>query len=800
MKSADDITLHPEAPLNDETIRSYFLDVARARVEEANLRNKPIFENVLRQLEALPSCGNTALHAYCTGQSGQQKEVGDFIFPFGVNESQLNAVEQAFTSQISLIEGPPGTGKTQTILNIIANILLRGKTVAIVSNNNAAVENVYEKLGKAELDYLVAKLGNKNKRELFFSEPVHKPSADVHPTLGMEHIKITLQKLKINLRAQNSVAQLRLEIEELDIERRYLLQWQHENQVKLFDDLTKYKLSSIKAVDLMTYLTHLGSDRVKLKNRFTLLFNFKILRTKPFSNWEQRKSVLYGLQLYFYDKALEEKKMALTACEEILERSHFKTLMDELEVCSMRHLKHYLHNNTIEPKSFNEKNYRNNFDAFLRRYPIIGSSTHSIVNSLNKETTLDYVIVDEASQQDIIPGVLALGCAKNLIVVGDRKQLPHIPTKLNIKAPKKYYDCDKYSLLDSFSGIFNNSIPATLLKEHYRCHPKIIQFCNQQFYENQLIPMTQDNGESVLTLIVTAKGNHTRSNTNLREVDSLLATLERSGARAWSGEDGRGFIAPFRAQANLAQAHLPADFVQDTVHKFQGRECEQIVFSTVLDKKLVNQVLLNFVDDPRMVNVAVSRAKNNFTLITGDDVFTARKGHIAALIRYMRYYAEDCQIYHAPVTSAFDLLYREYDHSQERLNLKLRPDDSQFKSEQIVAQILRDVLLKKFFRTIMFHSQVTLHQLVSTTNISFTSREIDFIRNRASCDFVLYFKVGKTPLGVIEVDGGCHNTAQQTKRDELKNSILMKSGIPLLRLQTIESNIEEKIESFLASV
>ncbi|WP_376767457.1 AAA domain-containing protein [Paludibacterium denitrificans] len=31
----------------------------------------------------------------------------------------------------------------------------------------------------------------------------------------------------------------------------------------------------------------------------------------------------------------------------------------------------------------------------------------------------------------------------------------------------------------------------TLLKEHYRCHPRIIQFCNQQFYDNALVPMTQ---------------------------------------------------------------------------------------------------------------------------------------------------------------------------------------------------------------------------------------------------------------------------------------------------------------------
>ncbi|MCF5227887.1 DUF2726 domain-containing protein, partial [Pseudomonas syringae] len=57
--------------------------------------------------------------------------------------------------------------------------------------------------------------------------------------------------------------------------------------------------------------------------------------------------------------------------------------------------------------------------------------------------------------------------------------------------------------------------------------------------------------------------------------------------------------------------------------------------------------------------------------------------------------------------------------------------------------------------------------------------------------------VGKRPLGVIEVDGGHHNDLVQIERDTVKNSILEKCGIPLLRLRTIESHIEEKIAAFV---
>ena len=50
-------------------------------------------------------------------------EMDGVIFPFRFNLSQKKALENALTHSVSVIEGPPGTGKTQTILNIIANLI-----------------------------------------------------------------------------------------------------------------------------------------------------------------------------------------------------------------------------------------------------------------------------------------------------------------------------------------------------------------------------------------------------------------------------------------------------------------------------------------------------------------------------------------------------------------------------------------------------------------------------------------------------------------------------------------------------
>lgn len=798
----DGIGFVAQTAMKGTPVFHYFAAVANARQDRASSKsNREIAANVVRQLEKLPPSSDIALHAYCTGRNGVLTPGKGLIYPFGVNESQLAAVEQAFRAQISVIEGPPGTGKTQTILNILANILLRGQTVAVLSNNNSAVENVYEKLEKCSLGHLVAKLGNQDNRKDFFDDLPPWPSSEPEPAPTLDDIQALLARLKQHLHDHNRAAQLQVELDELTIEQRYLQQWQADSGVQASISLDRYGLSPRKTADLMAYLAHLGEQRIRLKDRIELLFNFRVFRAKPFDQGDARLSVFHALQMHYYDKALRDKESDLQACRASLARGNFTALLDELTTASMRHLKQHLHGLPRESHTFDAKTYRTQFDAFVQRFPILGSSTHSIVNSIAPGAILDYVIIDEASQQDIVPGILALGCAKNLIVVGDSRQLAHIPVALGLQAPAEAYDCERYSLLDSCIGVFKEALPRTLLKEHYRCHPRIIQFCNQQFYDNALVPMTKDDGEAPLHLVVTAKGNHTRQNTNKRELDSLLKLLDDEGEPIRLDGDGRGFIAPFRAQVNLSGTHLPEDFVKDTVHKFQGRECDEIVFSTVLDKKLHNQERkrLDFVDDPRMVNVAVSRAKHRFTLVTGDEVFTGNNGHIAALMRYVAYYARDEQVVRAPVVSAFDLLYREYDQSLARLNARLRPEDSRFKSEQIVAQVLREALSDASCQALTFHTQIALDQVASSTNPALTARELAFMRNRASCDFVLYFKVGKTPLGVIEVDGGSHDRPEQAARDALKNSILAKSDLPILRLRTIESGIEERVAEFLAA-
>lgn len=171
-------------------------------------------------------------------------------------------------------------------------------------------------------------------------------------------------------------------------------------------------------------------------------------------------------------------------------------------------------------------------DSFMREYPVIMSTTHSLRSCINPKHIFDSVIMDEASQIDVVTGSLALSCARSSVIVGDLMQLPNVVSDRTrnevdqlfkkTQLPEAY-NFSEYNILSSVIKLFPH-VPKTLLQEHYRCHPKIIGFCNQKFYNNELIILTEEDESNIKPLQVykTAKGNHARGRYNQRQIDVIL--------------------------------------------------------------------------------------------------------------------------------------------------------------------------------------------------------------------------------------------------------------------------------------
>ena len=131
------------------SVYDYLLETA-AFSEIENSSGDNLLVKTLERNRIVDSNSALALYLNPGKMKARQRPDGRFLFPFGCNNSQYKAVAAALGNRITVIQGPPGTGKTQTILNIVANLLAEEKTVLIVSNNNAATENVFEKLAAPE--------------------------------------------------------------------------------------------------------------------------------------------------------------------------------------------------------------------------------------------------------------------------------------------------------------------------------------------------------------------------------------------------------------------------------------------------------------------------------------------------------------------------------------------------------------------------------------------------------------------------------------------------------------------------
>jgi len=85
------------------------------------IENKDIRDNIIRQYQKINTLtDDNILACYLKGELPKNLDAKSMIiYPFGCNKSQIKAIEDSICNPIAIIEGPPGTGKTNTILNIL---------------------------------------------------------------------------------------------------------------------------------------------------------------------------------------------------------------------------------------------------------------------------------------------------------------------------------------------------------------------------------------------------------------------------------------------------------------------------------------------------------------------------------------------------------------------------------------------------------------------------------------------------------------------------------------------------------
>ncbi|MBP2045396.1 DUF3320 domain-containing protein [Methanobacterium aggregans] len=122
------------------------------------------------------------------------------------DSSQIAVIEDAKSGRNMVVEGPPGTGKSQTIVNLIAELISNGKTVLFVSEKMAALEVVKSRLDNIGLGEFCLELhSRKSKKKDVLNELERTLYKRVKPQVSLENEFQTIERLRSELNGYNEV-------------------------------------------------------------------------------------------------------------------------------------------------------------------------------------------------------------------------------------------------------------------------------------------------------------------------------------------------------------------------------------------------------------------------------------------------------------------------------------------------------------------------------------------------------------------------------------------------------------------
>ncbi len=656
-----------------------------------------ILANVWEWLPSAPK--GSALEAFLAGVSSAKTGASDrLIMPFHSNIDQRNAIRAALTHQISIIDGPPGTGKTQTILNLIASLIAQGKSVGVVAGANSAVDNVVDKLTEEGYGFLVATVGSVERvKEFHQREGILEQKREAwarHASDGSSGAPTAIDDAELRA-AEERLVGLWEDARDVPEYRARLTATRRER--RLFEEKVRESRRLVPDISTMPVLRR-GSETIAhllalarcaprpgrgprgIVERVRRYFTYGSLKGIDLADTD----VQSALQFAFYEarereltQRIEEAEVRLARRGLVEESAAYRQRSREaLDAALLKRFERECPRRLSPCERLNRQT-----DILLRTYPVVASTCFSIRNNLAQDATLDWVIIDEASQVLLPQGMAALSKARNAVIVGDAKQLGPIfqGWDESKQAPaEERFDVRKVSLLDSVKMMAEAAqVPSTLLKEHYRCHPAIIEFCNRMYYDGQLIPMRvpAEDAPDPLEIVYAAPGNHARRPArgggffSQREIE-IIAQLEdmqviREGIGAKekdaSGDFVLGIVTPFRAQATNLGQRIRAEqgdrqysrWLAETAHKFQGRGAGTVILSTVLNAG-ERSAAREFYDADSMTNVIVSRAKDRFIVVTAHGGVRFSR-NISALLEYIEMY-DPSSVIQSDIVSIFDVL------------------------------------------------------------------------------------------------------------------------------------------------
>jgi hypothetical protein len=581
-----------------------------------------------------------------------------------VNIEQKRAILRSMSQEVSFIWGPPGTGKTKTLSILLSALITAGKSVLLVANTNAAVDEIFRKfMDNADNSFFIQegkiiRLGIPNVEDERFNQLLLDRIGEKRAF----EIKKRLDELQIELDLTSALAKKYEDVEKALLQnkqQREALVREHDRIEGNIQAIQK-RIDAAKAdkeqTDKILFDKLQLLNRAKNTNAFKRLFagldkNQIEAELKEIENkFRISQLELQSAQTEFKD--LTDKKNSISAIIKELDQKSYHN-MGGIETLDSIHQK--IDNLKVEAEKKKKEKSSLQIEAQKSKESVFNSAlvigatiARACIDPKISKRKFDVLIIDEASMA-ALPNVFFLAglCSSHYVISGDFRQLPPI-AKSNSEVVQRWLKSDIFRQAGIVDSVEKNLVDERLvmLIEQYRMHRSICNIISEAVYceklktpeyvvasKEKLAALPPFEGEALIMCdTAVAYPYISRPKDSWSRISPYSAAISTNLALRCV-EDGYkkgvkinvGVITPYRAQANLISKMI-ADKKEEnscievsTVHSFQGREKECIIFDLVEgDPEKPGKLTKGTFKDSepgRLMTVAISRAMGKLILV-----------------------------------------------------------------------------------------------------------------------------------------------------------------------------------------